>query len=287
MKKIYIVVGTGNLAVKIAEYLISQKLDTVVYEKQLSQYSTVKEFCVAKKIDYTLLTSKEMTEQLLSDLENFEIKVISAINTYIFPKEIVEHVNFYGINYHNALLPQHKGMNAEAWSIFNLEKHTGITWHRIVEKVDQGEIILQKRIAINSSITSMKLLRIQLDMAYESFVEFAPQLIEETLIIEPQKSNDGEFHRIKDIPNNGYIDKTWSMVKLSAFLRAMDYGILYTMGKPIIKIDSKAYSCGRYRITENNIPAGKDEIIFEDNVITILKKNSYGKVMLSNITMIG
>lgn len=286
MHQKYIVVGTGSLAVKIAEYLKEQRRDVAVYEKPLAHSFTAGESCAAKQLEYKQLTADEMTAQLLSDLETDKLTVISAINTYLFPRAIIEHPNFYGINYHNALLPHHRGMNAEAWAIFHMDPDSGITWHRIIEQVDKGEIICQKKIALPTSMTSMKLLRIQRNLAFQLFTEFAPQLLDGSLSTYQQPDEPGEFHRLHAVPNEGYLDLSWSMEKISAFLRAMDYGVLYTLGKPKIKLDHTyihTYACGRYRIIQNNFPAERDEVVVRDDTIAIIKKGSSQSVILSGL----
>ncbi len=283
MEKKYIVVGTGNLAVKIAEILVERKLNVAIYEKQLSQHSSVADLCAAKKIIYKRMTDDEMTTQLLEELQQYELQVISAINTYIFPKEIVKHPRFYGINYHNALLPYHQGMNAEAWAIYDMDQYTGITWHLIAEHVDKGEVIVQKKLELNSSMTAIKLLKMQLDLAYEAFLEFVETFIQGELLTKPQTGEGGKFHRLNAIPNNQYIDISWDIEKIYAFLRAMDYGILYTLGKPLIKIENEIYECGRYRITQMPEPAKQDMVVYQDNKIVINKENINKTIELLNV----
>lgn len=282
-KFLYVVVGTGSLAVYIAEYLQTKDLEVAIYEMQLSQYSSVMDLCETKRIPYKRLTKDAMTEQLLMDLQKHQLRVISAINTYIFPEEIVEHSNFNGINYHNALLPYHRGMNAEAWAIYQGDEYTGITWHLIASRVDQGEVVIQKRISLDSAVTSIKLLQIQLDLAYETFLIFAESFINDTLIVAPQLSGDEGFHKMKDVPNNGFIDLAWDMEQTVAFLRALDYGFLYTLGKPIVMVESAAYACGRYQITTGALSFEENAVMLENNKIIILKKGSSKKIILSNI----
>lgn len=43
-----------------------------------------------------------------------------------FPQEVVQHNNFFGANYHNALLPDYRGMNVESHTIFSLDEETGV-----------------------------------------------------------------------------------------------------------------------------------------------------------------
>ena len=187
--KKYIVIGSGKLTVQIAEYLKSKNLSPVVYEKQIAEASSVRRMCEKKKIPYESMDSAKMTERLMKDLSEHRIFVFSAINTYIFPKKVIEHENFKGINYHNALLPYHRGMNAEAWAIYYMDSVTGITWHRIRPAIDEGEILIQKKITLDENMTSLKLLKKQSDLAYEAFLEIIPQLLSDDKISSINQKN--------------------------------------------------------------------------------------------------
>ncbi len=280
----YIVVGSGKLAVRIAEYLKQLGLNPYVYEKHIASFSGVEKLCAKKEISYRNMTSSEMTEQLMTDLENYELKVFSCINTYIFPEKILKCKNFWGINYHNALLPYHKGMNAEAWAIYNMDNVTGITWHRIRPSVDAGEILIQKKIRLDSNINSLKLLKMQSDLAYEAFLEISP-------VIFSGSSADREtfqpvikttMHRIKDVPNNGVLSKKWNFQQTSAFLRALDYGKLNTLGKPCIKFHSDIYEWERYKLMESTA-AETDSVEIEESNMIIAKKGDRNRIVLVNI----
>jgi methionyl-tRNA formyltransferase len=47
------------------------------------------------------------------------------------------------LNYHPGLLPHYRGIAATGWSIYNGESESGFTFHRMVEQVDRGPILLQ------------------------------------------------------------------------------------------------------------------------------------------------
>ncbi len=283
-KKKYVIVGSGKLAVKIAEYLSAQGLHPFVYEKRIAAVSSVEKSCIRKGIPYSCMTSPEMTAQFMQDLSQFQVRVFSAINTYIFPKQVLEHPNFWGINYHNALLPFHKGMNAEAWSIYDMDHATGITWHRIRPAIDEGEILIQKTIALDETINSLKLLKKQSDLAYEAFLEIAPKLFSDADNWQGTRQPTAKtaMHKIKDIPNNGYLSKKWDFQKTSAFLRAMDYGKLNTLKKPHIRFHSNEYEWERYQLKESP-KAEQDSVELESNNIIISKKGSTNQIVLINV----
>lgn len=283
-EKKYIVVGSGKLAVKIAEYLASKGLHPSVYEKRIASVSCVEKSCIRHGIPYYCMSPAEMTEKFLSDLSRYQVRVFSSINTYIFPKEVLQHPNFWGINYHNALLPHHKGMNAEAWSIYDMDNITGITWHRIRPEIDEGEILIQKKIVLDESINSLKLLKQQSDLAYEAFLEIAPKLFADDAEWQGirQPFANATMHKIKDIPNDGYLSKKWDLRKTCAFLRAMDYGKLNTLKKPQIRFHSDVYEWERYQMKEDT-KAEQDSVKLESNNIVISKKGSTNRIVLLNV----
>ncbi len=61
------------------------------------------------------------------------------------------------INIHPSLLPKYKGLNTHERVIKNKEKYTGCTVHLVTEKLDSGQIILQKKVKVLKSDTSKKL----------------------------------------------------------------------------------------------------------------------------------
>tara|TARA_B100000700_G_C14699535_1_gene693831 strand:+ start:179 stop:742 length:564 start_codon:yes stop_codon:yes gene_type:complete len=52
------------------------------------------------------------------------------------------------INIHPSLLPKYKGLNTHKRAIKNKDKFTGCTVHYVDEKLDNGRIILKKRVEI-------------------------------------------------------------------------------------------------------------------------------------------
>ena len=61
------------------------------------------------------------------------------------------------INLHPALLPRNRGPNPFFWSIFNGDAETGITAHRLTERMDAGDICLQRSIVIDAEETQSSL----------------------------------------------------------------------------------------------------------------------------------
>jgi methionyl-tRNA formyltransferase len=68
---------------------------------------------------------------------------------YILPKMLIEFFVGNIFNFHAAKLPKYPGPRPLYWQIRQQEKETAITLHRAELKVDSGNIIVQRIIAIN------------------------------------------------------------------------------------------------------------------------------------------
>ena len=52
------------------------------------------------------------------------------------------------INYHPSLLPRYRGPNPLPEILINGETYSGATWHLVIEKIDQGDILAQEKFKI-------------------------------------------------------------------------------------------------------------------------------------------
>lgn len=247
METHYIVVGTGELAVNVAR-LLKVKIGKVqVIECRYHHQSSVGSLCENEGLPYKGLRAEEITEELLALLKDHTVKVVSAINTYIFPEEVVDHPNFRGINYHNALLPHHRGMNVESHIIFSGDKITGITWHEITARIDEGRIICQRTLELDDDMTSIQLLKQQSDLAFEAFLSFVDDFIKDDLTLTPQATG-GEYHPITSAPHEGKLTLDMTDEEICRFLRAMNYGILAPFGWPCLLYEGQQLPYRRYSI---------------------------------------
>lgn len=75
----------------------------------------------------------------------------------ILPPEVYQIPHWGAINLHASLLPQYRGAAPIQWAIINGEEKTGLTTFQIKQKVDTGDILLQKDVAIQSDETAGQL----------------------------------------------------------------------------------------------------------------------------------
>ena len=251
MKSVFekiVVIGSGKMAhccAKIVREKCDAKVMVISYKPQVE--SGLQILCEKSSIPYKSYQESYLLDEALMKLEEKTL-IISAFNIYIFPKNLVRKNFITIINYHPALLPKHPGRNAEAWTIFEQDGMTGVTWHKVTEKIDDVDILIQKEIALNEQMTSLKLMIIQQKIALEAFQEIVEQLLLDKVSVYKQTKMMSKVHYAREIPNDGILNTHWNMEKISAFLRAMDYGKLNILGRPIIMLEGISYTWVSYRI---------------------------------------
>jgi folate-dependent phosphoribosylglycinamide formyltransferase PurN len=91
------------------------------------------------------INEKKFVERIKK--ENYKYAFSFCCNQ-IFKKRLISAFSKV-INYHSSILPKYKGLNSTLWSIFYNEKYTGFSYHYIDSKIDNGNIIFQKKFMIN------------------------------------------------------------------------------------------------------------------------------------------
>lgn len=266
-----IVVGSGKFTLECALRIKNIFKDVQVYEYTASSISVLKELCNVKGIAHKPLDKKHMDEELEKDSQESKILIVSAFNTYLFKKSLVEKDSVVIINYHNAYLPYHPGRNAEAWCIYENDKTSGVTWHYVSEDVDAGNIIIKKQFEISDDITSIQLLQQQTQTGYELFDQFIDRLICEGLV-EGQIQKDFKKERMHysyDVPNEGQLDLSWDIDKMYRFLRAMDYGKINLMGVPEVWYGMHKFDIVRYKLRESGEYC--DSVYIDNNKMHVIK----------------
>ncbi len=74
--------------------------------------------------------------------------IVSVAAPTIFRRELIDLPRLGCINIHHAPLPRYKGMMPNFWQLYHGEKTVGITIHKINPRIDEGEIILQKKVTV-------------------------------------------------------------------------------------------------------------------------------------------
>ena len=242
-EKIYLI-GNGRVADDCLRILAKKDIPIEFIEIFREKFSFSEKLCERLKVPFQHIEKDEVRDFLLSLKE--DTLVISAHNSYIFPREICEKDNITIINLHIAYLPEYRGMNPSTWAIYNQEKYAGVTWHTVSASIDNGGIIVQRKVGIESDDTAMKLMLRCFAHGIKLFEENIDSFLEKTYTTFVPDNPDTHLYLAKDLPNDGMLDESWDYDKTYAFLRAMDYSGSNLMRLPRVAHDGKIYEITRY-----------------------------------------
>ena len=279
-----IVLGSGSLATNCILHMIEADIPILIYEVNTTKIPTLELMATQRKLKYLNISKDKIFEELIQFSSKTLVFLLGC--NYLIPSEVIRNAKLSIINYHNSLLPKHPGRNAEAWAIYEQDNITGITWHLVDDKIDNGDIIIQKEIPIGEGISAISLLRMQNQLALETFKEMFNDILEGTISIRKQNyALRGKLHVSTEIPNNGYLDVSWEINKIRAFLRAMDYGALRKMGHPKIRINNDTYIWQKVEYFElDNL---EDYFTYNDKENSIVIAKNGKAVKLCNIDIDG
>ncbi|CUT01545.1 methionyl-tRNA formyltransferase [Candidatus Kryptobacter tengchongensis] len=93
-------------------------------------------------------------ERFIEEIKNVSPDLIVVVAFRILPREVFTIPPLGTVNVHASLLPRYRGAAPINWAIINGETETGVTTFFINEKVDTGDVILQKKIPIDPDETA-------------------------------------------------------------------------------------------------------------------------------------
>ena len=97
-------------------------------------------------LDYhNFKSTEEYEERIISLLEPYNLSLICLAGYMkILSKKLINHYPNKILNIHPSLLPKYKGLNTHRRVLENNETMTGCTVHYVSQKIDDGEIIIQR-----------------------------------------------------------------------------------------------------------------------------------------------
>lgn len=164
--------------------------------------------------------------------------VISYNWNYRIPEEICEKYNCY--NFHQSLLPKHRGPIPLVFSILQNELETGVTLHRIRKEFDKGEIYAQEKVAITKDATYISLNLRCLKAAIVLLKKFAYEY--PNIVCTEQTDIFSSYESFKEL-NRYIITKETSLKEFNQIVKAFDgiIPLLYFNGDSVNQIVKFSY----------------------------------------------
>ncbi len=173
--------GTPDFAVAILKKMVESNVNIVGVitapdkpagrGRKLNE-SAVKKYAVSQSL-HLLQPTNLKNPDFLESLESLKANLQVVVAFRMLPKAVWNMPAYGTFNLHASLLPEYRGAAPIHWSIINGEKKTGVTTFFIDEKIDTGEIIQQKEIAIDNDETVGEL--------HDKLMNLGASLVTETL----------------------------------------------------------------------------------------------------------
>lgn len=289
--------GTPGFAVPSLKTLIDNKYNVVsvvtVPDKkkgrgQVISESAVKLLALENRIDILQpinLKDIEFTEKIRS----LHPDLIIVVAFRILPKEIFTIPASGSFNLHASLLPKYRGAAPINWAIINGETETGVTSFFLKEKVDTGNVIIQKKISIDPDDNAGKLHDKLAELGAEAVLETV-RLIEKGNFSVSEQDNSLASPAPKIFREDCQINWEQRALNIHNFVRGLSpYPGAYSC------LENKNVKIHKTNITEIRSLDNPGKIIFEnkklyvsaeDNLIEIMELQPEGKKRISALDFI-
>lgn len=157
--------GTPEFAVSTLDAILSSGFNVVGVitapdkpagrGRQLNQ-SAVKTYALSKGLTVLQPTNLK-NENFIAQLKTLNANLQVVVAFRMLPKVVWQMPEYGTFNLHASLLPNYRGAAPINWAIINGETKTGVSTFFIDEKIDTGEMILQKEVEISKSETAGEL----------------------------------------------------------------------------------------------------------------------------------
>ena len=182
--------------------------------------SAVKVFAVENSIP-VFQPEKLRDPEFLENIKNLNADVFVVVAFRMMPKILFEMPQMGTFNLHASLLPDYRGAAPINYAVINGEKKTGATTFFINEKIDEGNILLQKEIEISVEENAGELHDRLMEMGAKLVVETLDGLAENSIQEKPQPEVEYPKNAFKIFKEDTRIDWTKNSETVHNFIRGM------------------------------------------------------------------
>lgn len=149
--------GTPDFSIPSLKILIESKHKVLAVVTQPDKergrgqkisFTPVKQFAIENNIPVYQPEKLKGNSEFIEQMKGLEPDLFVVVAFRILPKEIFEIPRFGSFNLHGSYLPKYRGAAPIQWALISGETETGLTTFKLAEKVDTGNIYLQKKLEI-------------------------------------------------------------------------------------------------------------------------------------------
>ena len=140
----------------------------------------------------------------------------------VIPESILNLAPLGAFNIHGALLPRYRGRACVNWAVLNGETRTGVTLHHMVARVDEGRIVDQETVDIESTDTAHDVFKKMIPAARAMLRRSLPSILAGTAYGREQDSSRATYFGRRR-PEDGNIVWSQSAENIYNLVRALTH----------------------------------------------------------------
>lgn len=182
--------------------------------------SPVKEYALQHNLP-VLQPEKLRDPMFHSELKAIDADLFVVVAFRMLPQSVWAMPPLGTFNLHASLLPQYRGAAPINWAIINGEKETGVTTFLLNEKIDEGQILMQRATAISEDDTAESVHDRLAEMGARMVVETIDGLLKGTLTPQPQSTQGDLKPAPKIFKQDCAIDWRKNGIEIFNFVRGL------------------------------------------------------------------
>ncbi|MDB3947376.1 formyltransferase family protein [Candidatus Pelagibacter sp.] len=234
LKKINIVIfGHGkpvlyfyNLSKKFQNvkiiYVITHKKKYHYHDiKNLSKYKNIYENIFNHLDKFKILQIKQISDNLLNLLNRKKVNLIISCGSRVkFNSRIIEKFKNRIFNFHPSYLPEERGGANFTYRLLSNKNHISATLHKISSKIDEGDILFQKKIK-KKQISLIEMFEKTYSLYNIFFIKLINKILKNKKIKFKKQQNNMATLNPKILSKiNGAIDWSWKIDDIQKFIHA-------------------------------------------------------------------
>ena len=235
----------------------------------VSDYCPIHQTAEKNNIPYLLFNNINDTE-IVETIRKVEPDYIFVIGlSQIIKKELINIPKQFVVGFHPTALPHHRGRAAIPWQILLGEKESSITFFRIDQGMDSGDVLFCEKYSIEMSDYASDVYRKVVEAMVIALKENIHNLLEGRIFPKPQIEKDSSYLLIRR-PHDGLLDWGRATEYILRIIRATSHpypgAYSYIGEKKIIIYRAEKYELKQCYIGYNGQIA---EITDEGNLIIL------------------
>lgn len=211
--------------------------------------SAVKKYALSQQLKVLQPTNLK-SEDFQNELQALQPDLQIVVAFRMLPESVWKLPKKGTFNLHASLLPEYRGAAPINWAIINGETKTGITTFFIDDKIDTGEIILQKEVEVSETDTAGALHDKLMTAGSQLVLETVKRIEEENFTTQKQPNTGEHKTAYKLHTDNTKIDWTLPGREIYNFIRGLSP---YPAAWCYFSQDETEVSIKIYRCTFENV----------------------------------